>query len=74
MHGITDCFSWKEPLETRSRVSKARVYVVTYGKYSNGSLFGARLDLSDYSNKEDFYEAGQRLHKDEEDAEYMFQN
>ena len=38
-------------------LSEARVYVGTYGKYNNGSLFGAWLDLSDYSDKEDFYEA-----------------
>ena len=30
-------------------LSEARVYVGTYGKYNNGSLFGAWLDLSDYS-------------------------
>ena len=35
-------------------LSEARVYVGTYGKYNNGSLFGAWLDLSDYSDKEDF--------------------
>ena len=28
-------------------LSEARVYVGTYGKYNNGSLFGAWLDLSD---------------------------
>ena len=46
----------------------------TYGKYNNGSLSGAWLDLSDYSDKEEFYEACRELHKDEEDAEYMFQD
>ena len=55
-------------------LSEARVYVGTYGKYNNGSLFGAWLDLSDYLNKEDFYEACRELHKDEEDAEFMFQD
>ena len=55
-------------------LSEARVYVGTYGKYNNGSLFGAWLDLSDYSDKEEFYEACRELHKDEEDAEYMFQD
>ena len=29
---------------------------------------------SDYSDKEEFYEACRELHKDEEDAEYMFQD
>ena len=55
-------------------LSEARVYVGTYGKYNNGSLFGAWLDLSDYADKEEFYEACRELHKDEEDAEYMFQD
>ena len=55
-------------------LSAASVYVGTYAKYNNGSLFGAWLNLSDYSDKEEFYEACRELHKDEEDAEYMFQD
>ena len=55
-------------------LSEAKVYVGTYGKYNNGSLSGAWLDLSDYSDKEEFYEACRELHGDEEDAEYMFQD
>ena len=55
-------------------LSAARVYVGTYAKYNNGSLSGAWLDLSDYSDKKEFYEACRELHKDEEDAEYMFQD
>ena len=55
-------------------LSEAKVYVGTYAKYNNGSLFGAWLNLSDYSDKEEFYEACRELHKDEEDAEYMFQD
>ena len=47
-------------------LSEASVYVGTYGKYNNGSLFGAWLDLSDYADKEEFYEACRELHKDEE--------
>ena len=38
-------------------LSEAKVYVGTYVKYNNGSLSGAWLDLSDYSDKEEFYEA-----------------
>ena len=57
-----------------TKLSAASVYVGTYAKYNNGSLFGAWLDLSDYSDKEEFYEACRELHKDEEDAEYMFQD
>ncbi len=55
-------------------ISDARVYVGTYAKYNNGLLSGAWLNLSDYSDKEEFYEACRELHKDEEDAEYMFQD
>ena len=55
-------------------LSAARVYVGTYAKYNNGSLYGAWLDLSDYSDKEEFYEACRELHEDEEDSEYMFQD
>lgn len=32
-------------------LSEARVYVGTYNKYNNGSLFGKWLDLSDYSDQ-----------------------
>ena len=46
-------------------LSEARVYVGTYNKYNNGSLFGKWLDLSDYSDKDEFMEACRELHKDE---------
>ena len=55
-------------------LSEARVYVGTYAKYNNGSIFGKWLDLSDYSDKEEFYNACRELHSDEADAEYMFQD
>ena len=51
-------------------LSEARVYVGTYNKYNNGSLFGKWLDLSDYSDKDEFMEACRELHKDEQDPEY----
>ena len=36
-------------------LSEEKVYVVTYGKYNNVSLFYILwLDLSDYVNKEEF--------------------
>ena len=44
-----------------TKLSAASVYVGTYAKYNNGSLFGAWLDLSDYSDKEEFYEACREL-------------
>lgn len=52
----------------------AKIYVGTYKKYNEGSLFGRWLTLSDYSDKEEFYDACKELHSDEEDAEFMFQD
>lgn len=53
---------------------QARIYVGTYAKYNNGSLYGKWLDLSDYSDIDEFYEACAELHSDEPDPEYMFQD
>ncbi|MCQ2199109.1 MAG: antirestriction protein ArdA [Paludibacteraceae bacterium] len=50
------------------------VYVGTYEKYNNGSLFGKWLDLADFEDKADFYRACLELHNDEEDPELMFQD
>ena len=50
------------------------LYVGTYAKYNNGSIFGKWLKLSDYSDASEFFEACKELHSDEEDAEYMFQD
>lgn len=55
-------------------ISEARIYVGTYAKYNGGSILGKWLDLSDYSDKEEFYEACRELHKDEQDPEFMFQD
>lgn len=52
----------------------SQVYVSTYNKYNNGSLYGEWLDLSDYAGKEDFLEACVKLHSDESDPELMFQD
>lgn len=54
--------------------TESRIYVGTYGKYNSGSLYGAWLDLADYSGKEEFYDACAELHKGEHDPEYMFQD
>lgn len=51
-----------------------KIYVGTFRKYNEGSINGAWLDLTDYSSKEEFYEACAELHKDEEDPEFMFQD
>jgi len=50
------------------------IYVGTYAKYNNGSLFGKWLDLTEYSDCAEFYEACAELHKGESDPEFMFQD
>ena len=51
----------------------SRIYVGTYAKYVGGSIKGGWLDLDDFSDSEEFYEACRELHKDENDPELMFQ-
>lgn len=55
-------------------LDEASIYVGTYTKYNSGSLFGKWLDLSDYSDEEEFIEACLQLHQDEADPELMFQD
>lgn len=55
-------------------LSESKIYVGTYAKYNDGSIFGKWLTLSDYADKDEFYEACKELHKDEEDPELMFQD
>ena len=50
------------------------LYVGTYAKYNNGSIEGEWLNLSDYSDADEFLEACKELHADEEDPELMFQD
>lgn len=55
-------------------ITDAKVYVGTYRKYNEGSIFGEWLELSDYSDRQEFYEACAELHSDEQDPEFMFQD
>lgn len=55
-------------------ISEASIYVGTYQKYNNGSLNGGWLNLSDYTDLGEFYDACRDLHKDEENPEFMFQD
>ena len=52
------------------------VYVGTYGKYNEGSIYGAWLNPGDYDTYEDFMKACGELHKDEPSGqrEFMFQD
>jgi antirestriction protein len=52
----------------------ASVYVGTYQKYNNGSIGGAWVDLTKFSNEEEFLDHCKALHKDEEDPELMYQD
>jgi antirestriction protein len=51
-----------------------RIYVGTYKKYNNLSTEGDYLDLTDYSDRDEFYEACKELHKDEKNPEFHFQD
>lgn len=55
-------------------ITKAALYVGTYEKYNNGSLFGKWIQLADYDNAEAFHKACTELHKNENDPELMFQD
>ncbi|WP_149244355.1 antirestriction protein ArdA [Dyadobacter sp. 32] len=51
-----------------------KIYVGTYGMYSNGSLFGEWINLTDYSDREEFYKACYEYHRNEFLPELMFQD
>lgn len=61
-------------METSINLEEASIYVGTYAKYNDGSLFGKWLNLSDYTGIDEFWDACRSLHKDEEDPEFMFQD
>ena len=51
-----------------------QIYVGTYRKYNESSIFGTWLNLSDYSDFAELQNAMYDLHKNEEDPEFMFQD
>lgn len=54
--------------------TKPALYCGTYHKYNSGSIDGAWLKLEDFNDPEGFFEACQKLHSNESDPEYMFQD
>lgn len=50
------------------------VYVGTYAKYNEGSLFGMWVDLVACGDYDTFMEVCHKLHADEEDPELMYQD
>lgn len=57
-----------------SNDDRVGLYVGTYKKYNNGSLFGKWMYPADYDSLEDFLDACRKVHKDEKDPELMFQD
>lgn len=53
---------------------KIRIYVGTYAKYNDGSIYGKWLTLNDYKTESEFWAACRALHADERDPEFMFQD
>lgn len=51
-----------------------KVYVGTYAKYNNGSIDGEWVDLTKFSDYDEFIEYCNELHSDESDPELMFQD
>ncbi|WP_426279158.1 antirestriction protein ArdA [Chryseobacterium sp. S-02] len=58
----------------RNCLDTASIYVGTYAKYNNGSLFRKWLNLSDYSDHDSLLTAMYELHKDEQDPEFLLSN
>ena len=50
------------------------VYCGTYGKYNDGSLFGKWINLTSFDDYDEFIEFCHRLHHDEDDPEFMYQD
>ena len=50
------------------------LYVGTFAKYYSGSIDGAWLSLKNYADSNEFYAACAKLHDDEKDPEFMFQD
>lgn len=64
----------KNELKEYEMTGEAGLYVGTYKKYNEGSLFGMWIDLEQFADAEDFFEVCRQLHGDESDPEFMFQD
>jgi hypothetical protein len=60
--------------ELNNGLDSFKIYVGTYKKFNEGSLFGKWLSLSDYCNYNELLKAMIELHKDEKDPKFMFIN
>ncbi|THV56766.1 antirestriction protein ArdA [Chryseobacterium candidae] len=50
------------------------IYVGTYYKYNNSSIYGKWFNLSEYGSYDELITAMYELHSDEQDPEFMFQD
>ena len=57
-----------------SELGNPALYVGTYCKYNNGSIYGMWVDLTTFDNYAEFIEFCKLLHEDEPDPEFMFQD
>ena len=64
----------KNELKQYKMTGDAGLYVGTYKKYNEGSLFGMWVDLEQFADAEDFFEVCDMLHEDEQFPEFMFQD
>ena len=55
-------------------MSNPSIYVGTYEKYNNFSLFGKWVDLTQFDSSDEFYDYCRELHNDEDEPELMFQD
>lgn len=62
------------PATLQEITNQPAVYVGTYGKYNNGSIYGKWIDLTFIEDEADFLALCEEIHADEEDAEFMFQD
>lgn len=64
----------KEMQEHQADGTSPAVYVGTYAKYNNGSLAGQWVNIASFDTYADFMRYLYRLHSDEQDPEFMFQD
>ncbi len=55
-------------------MANVSIYVGTYKKYNEGSIFGQWFNLEDFSDYEELKQAMHELHKNEQDPEFMLQD
>ena len=66
--------SEKESHEADYRDGNPSVYCGTYGKYNDGNLSGQWIDLTTFSDYDEFRDYCYALHADEADPELMFKD